>query len=99
MPPPVRITNVRFTVAPPCDQTKGVVAWVQLVFDETLILDGITVRRDRSGRAYIAFPARSDACGRKHPFVRPVTEIVHKEIEALIVRAIPELMGTGMDKT
>ena len=58
----------------------GLIGYVSVEFGG-LVLDGIVVRKTTDGRFTLSFPARTDRAGRKHPYIRPVSDQVRKEIE------------------
>jgi len=62
------------------DVHEGLLGYVSVTYGG-LILDGITLRRTLDGRFALSFPSRSDRSGRRHPFVRPVDDVVRQEIE------------------
>ena len=58
----------------------GLIGYVSVEFGG-LVLDGIVVRKTTEGRFTLSFPARTDRAGRKHPYIRPVSDQVRKELE------------------
>jgi DNA-binding cell septation regulator SpoVG len=84
----LRITNVRFTAASSEDLETGLLGWASCTLNDTLRLDGLTLRRTADQRLTLSFPARLDARGRQHFFVRPIDNISRREIEAQIFRAL-----------
>ncbi len=86
--PELRVAQVRFTAASPGDQATGLIGYVSCILGDVLHLDGLVVRRTADGRLALAFPARRDASGRKHFFLRPLNDAARREIEAQIFRAL-----------
>jgi hypothetical protein len=82
------ITDVDFTSAPPEEGRTGLLGYVAATINGRLRIDGITLRRTADGRLAIAFPARRDAAGRQHPYVRPVDDAARREIELQIFAAL-----------
>jgi len=84
----LQITSVQFTAASPADADTGLLGHVAFTLDEGLRLDGIAVRRTRDGRHTLSFPARQDRAGRRHFFVRPLTDAARQAIEEPVLRAL-----------
>jgi len=84
----LRIANVRFVAAPREEVKRGLLGWVSLVLNDAVQLDGLTLRRTLEGRLTLSFPARRDAAGCQHAFVRPLDNASRCEIEAQVFRAL-----------
>jgi hypothetical protein len=81
------MSQVEFVAAPEREAETGLLGWVSFVLGK-LRLDGITVRRTADGRHTLSFPARRDAAGRQHPYVRPLDDGVRREIEHQVFSAL-----------
>ncbi len=88
----IQIDNVHFTPASGREAALGLRGWVSCVLNGRLKLDGIAVRRTRSGRLALSFPSRKDRYGIEHFVVRPLDDAARKVMERLIFRAL-ELRG------
>lgn len=86
----IAITDVVLTVAPPHLQETGLRGWIRCTLNGALVLDGISLRRTADGRQAISFPARTDANGRQHFFIRPTGDGMRREIEARILGPLRE---------
>jgi len=75
------ITSVAFTSAAPSEVRTGLLGWVSCVVDDALLIDGITLRRTRDGRTTLSYPARRDAAGRQHFYVRPIDDEARSNLE------------------
>lgn len=91
----LRITNVRFTPAPPRIRPSGLLGWATVTLSDGLDLGYIAVRRTLDGRYVLAFPERKDPGGFTHPIVRPLDQAARNAITSQVVaelrrqRAIP----------
>lgn len=90
----VELTDIRFSPASPRDAAIGLLGYVALTVAGTLRLDGIAVRRTRSGRLALAFPAPTSSSGRRRELVRPVDAAARERIECLVLRAVERELGT-----
>ena len=77
-----RVTAVRLV---PARRTNGLVGYLSLRV-AGLHLDGLTLRRTRSGRLAVSFPVRRDGSGRRHPIVRPTGRWLELAILAALRR-------------
>lgn len=85
---PFAISDVRLTAASEDESSAGLLAYLSVVVDDRLVLDGITLRRAADGRLTLAFPERRTERGRAFPLMRPRNEAARAEIEAAIFDAI-----------
>jgi len=83
-----RISQVEFKAAGDQDRETGLLGWVTLKLNGTMLIDGIALRRTRDGRVTISFPARHDDAGRKHFVVKPLNEETRLTIERQILEAL-----------
>ena len=87
-PPPLVITGVRFTAATPEDATTGLLGYVSAVVNDTLALDGLTLRRTADGRRTLSFPSKRDGAGRQWFYLRPLDDAARCDIEEQVFRAL-----------
>lgn len=86
------ITVVRFFRAPTTATESGLLGWVELTIGNAIVLDGVAVRLSRSGRTYLAFPARAGGSGQRWQILRPLHQSARDHIERVVLAAIePEL--------
>ena len=85
---PTDLSDVRFTAGSPRDRASGLVGFISLVLNDTLVLDGLVLRRTRSGRHALSYPERVDRRGDAHPIVRPRSDAARRELEALVFEAL-----------
>ncbi len=85
------IRDVRFGASSPADRAKGLLGWVRCLVGEALVVDGIAVRRTRSGRLTLSYPRGRGKC----PPVRPLDDEARRAIERQILEAI-DLDGEGV---
>jgi DNA-binding cell septation regulator SpoVG len=84
----IRLTDLRFTNATPAEVRTGLLGYISVTVNGTLRLDGLTIRRTADGRRTLSFPARRDATGRQHYFVRPLDDRARREIEHQVFQAL-----------
>ncbi len=84
----VRITNVAFVSAGPKNAAEGLLGWITCVVNDTLVLDGLTLRKTRDGRLTLSYPARRDAEGKQHFILRPIDDGARLDLENQILTAL-----------
>jgi DNA-binding cell septation regulator SpoVG len=87
-PAPLVITNVRFMAASQDEVKTGLLGYVSATLNDSLALDGLTLRRTTDGRLALSFPARRDNAGRQRFFLRPLGDEARREIEGQIFRSL-----------
>lgn len=75
------VSEIRFAAATAGEQVGGLIGFLSFVIGESLRLDGITLRRTKSGRLTLSFPKRTDSNGREHAFVYPIDHHARLSIE------------------
>jgi hypothetical protein len=85
MPESIRISRVRFTAASEDATCAGLMGHVQLVLNDSLIVDGIGLRKTLDGRITLSWPARRDRFGRRHFSVRPIGDLARLAIEVQVL--------------
>ncbi|MFO1052202.1 MAG: hypothetical protein U1F36_08315 [Planctomycetota bacterium] len=84
----LEITDVRLVTTGDQDRAAGLAGYVSVTVAESLVLDGITLRRTADHRWALSFPARTDRRGTRHPYFRPVTGVARRSFEAQVLRAL-----------
>jgi DNA-binding cell septation regulator SpoVG len=79
------ITSVTLTPASADLISRGLLGWITCTLDHSLVLDGIALRRTRTGRLALSWPARRDGAGRDHPVVRPLHDHARHLLEQQIL--------------
>ena len=69
--------------------------WISCDLNGLLRLDSIGLRRTADGGYTLSFPARRDAEGKRHFYVRPVHDDARREIEFLIFKSLNFEEGMG----
>ena len=85
----LRISEIAFTHAPARLVRVGLLGWVRCLIANSVVLDGITVRRTCSGELTLSYPARDDGAGVRRCFIRPRDHAARVELEREILSAIP----------
>jgi DNA-binding cell septation regulator SpoVG len=84
----VNVSAVRVKWAPENVRRSGLLAWLEVVLDDVLELDGLALRRTTSGDLSVTYPTRRDGAGREHTLVRPLGEAMRRAIERQVVEMI-----------
>jgi hypothetical protein len=84
------ISEIRFRPAPEADLVAGLLGWVSLEL-RGLRIDGVQVRRTRSGSIAMYWPERV-TCDRRFPIVQPIDRATRIAIEREV---IDELRSRG----
>ena len=84
----LQIGDVRFVSGSPTDVESGLVGWLSFVLNETIRIDGVALRRTADGRPALSFPARVDRAGKEWKYIRPLNEIVRRDIEHEVFEAL-----------
>jgi len=82
------VTEVRLTAASQRDAESGLLAYLTVVLNGSLAVDGLALRRSVEGKTYVSYPARTDRRGGRHPIVRPLSEDARVELEREVFRAL-----------
>lgn len=84
----VRVSDVQFVAASPCEVETGLRGWTRFVVNGVLRVDGVAVRRTLNGRTALSFPAKRDSTGRMRKYVRPANAEVGRAIEFQVLQAL-----------
>ena len=84
----IRVTSTEFKAASPAEVQTGLLGWISVTVNGGLRLDGLTVRRTVGGSLTLSFPARRDATGHQHFFVRPLDDQTRRHIERQVFQAL-----------
>ena len=83
-----QITILSFATAPARDRERGLLGWLSFGVDGLLVLDGVALRRTRTGRLTLSFPAPTDRRGRRRALVRPLDDRARRAIERAVLEAL-----------
>lgn len=89
----IEVSEVHVRLANARDRELGLLAFVGLTVGGGLRLDGLSVRRSRSGGSYVAFPFRKDAHGRERFFSKPVDDATKRAIEEAVAAEMVRVQG------
>lgn len=78
------VTEIRFHRAAYGDRDRGLLGWVTLVL-LGLRIDGVQIRRTKSGQVAVFWPERVDRCGDKHAVVWPLDDATRAGIERDVI--------------
>lgn len=84
----LQIDNVRFTSASPEQVQAGILGFVRCTLNNSLVLDGLLLRRTRHNKRTLSFPYRRDATGRQHFYLRPLDDRSRRDIEKQVFAAL-----------
>ena len=65
-----RVERIRFHPSDRAHRDQGLLGWVKAEID-SVVVDGITLRRARDGRFVLGFPDRTASNGTRYATVRP----------------------------
>ena len=82
-----RITDLTVTEASRADQALGLLAFLRFRV-AGLVLDGVALRRTRSGQLTLSWPERRDSAGRQHSIVRPAGDTERVALEQAVFAAL-----------
>ena len=72
------------------DVRTGLLGYLSVTYG-TLVLDSIVLRRTANGRYTLSFPARTDREGRRHSYIRPVSDNARVAIEREILGQLGQI--------
>ena len=86
------LADIRFTPGSDADAVRGLLGYVQLRYGP-LHLDGITLRRTRTGSLTLSWPGRRDRTGAHHALVRPISDAAREELEEAVFEELRRQEG------
>ena len=84
----IKINNVCFIGAAQREVESGLLGWIRCLLNDSILLDGLTLRRTKDGRLTISYPGRRDAAGKVRHHLRPKDGATRREIESQIFKAL-----------
>ena len=84
----LQVSDIRFAPANVALQSKGLLGWVNFSLDGKFQLNCVALRRTAAGEFALSFPSRTDANGIMHPFYRPLSNDVRREVLAHVIEAL-----------
>ena len=81
------VTDITMVPAPPSDRRRGLLAFLSFTVGK-LRLDGVAVRRTRSGEIVLSFPKRRDRNGLERSLVRPTDAEARRRITFEVLKAL-----------
>jgi hypothetical protein len=82
------VSGLRFAPATAEDSTLGLLGFASFLLNDRVRVDGVAVRRKLGGGLTLAWPARTDADGRRHPYLRPIDDETRRALEADVFAAL-----------
>lgn len=82
------ISRVRFSAAPLALSQAGLLGFASCAVGDLGRLDGLVVRRVGPEMYSVAFPARRDQSGRRHPYFAPSNRTIREVIERGVIDAL-----------
>ncbi len=84
----IEISDVHFAAASGKEVSSGLVGYISAVLNDSLWLDGLTLRQTADGRLTLSYPARKDSRGRQWSYLKPMNDTVRREVEAQVLKAL-----------
>lgn len=88
MPPDLRVSEVRYSPASRDDSALGLLGYASFLINGAVRVDGVAVRRSLAGRLILAWPARTDAAGKRHAYLRPISDEARLALEEQVLSAL-----------
>lgn len=85
MSPKVSFSRVKLTFSSLSDKKGGLLGFLSVVLNDSLVLDGLALRKTRYGKLTISYPTRVDNHGVKHFLIKPINDEVRRELELQIL--------------
>ena len=82
------ITEIKFKSSNAEEKDGGLIGWVSLVLNGSIKIDGISLRRTADDRLTLSYPTHRDGAGHQHYYVRPLTDVIRREIEHEVFTAM-----------
>ncbi|MCP4036597.1 MAG: hypothetical protein GY733_06645 [bacterium] len=82
------VTDAEFAPALARDRDRGLIGYVQVVINDTMVLDGLTLRVSSDGRRYLSYPSKSTRGGSRFPYIRPISERVRQDLQRQVFLAL-----------
>lgn len=86
------LIDLSITRARPHESRQGLLCYVAFTFGG-LRIDGVTLRRTRSGDIALSFPIRRNDHGHAHQLVRPVTTELRDALTQRVIQELRSLEG------
>ncbi len=84
----MRVDVTRFAPSQSIDVANGLLGWVELVINESIVIERVRVRRALNDCVCLSLPTSSDRRGRtRHP-VRPRDDKARLDLERQVVEAL-----------
>ena len=84
----IHVGDVRFSAGSERDVRAGLIGFISCTVNNSLRLDGITLRRTSADELALSFPSRRDRSGQDHPLVRPLGDDVRRSVQAQIMQEL-----------
>ena len=84
----LHVSTVALVNASPTEARSGLLGWVSCVLNQTVVVDGIALRRTADGRLALSYPARRDRAGNQHHVIRPLDDDARQHLEREIFKAL-----------
>jgi hypothetical protein len=83
----LRVTGVLFRPAGATEVASGLLGWCDFTVNDGLRLSGVCMRKTRSGKLTLSYPARTGPGGRSFP-VRPADDAARVALERQVFAAL-----------
>ena len=79
------VADIRYAEANAALRSKGLLGWVNLSLNDAFQLNCLALRRTAAGEYALSFPSRTDARGIMHPFYKPLSDQVRRDVLAQVL--------------
>jgi len=84
----LRISEIRYSPASAVDISSGLLGFASFLLNDAVRVDGVAVRRRLDGALTLAWPARTDRDGKRHPYLRPIDDDARRDLERQVFTAL-----------
>lgn len=85
---PLVVSGLRFMPASHAEAAGGLLGYASFLLNGRVRVDGVAVRRKLGGGLTLAWPARTDASGKRHPYLRPIDHAARLDLERQVLAAL-----------
>jgi hypothetical protein len=79
------VSDIRFAEANAALRSRGLLGWICLSLGDSFQLNCLALRRTAAGEYALSFPSRTDERGIMHPFYRPISDEVRRDVLAQVL--------------
>ncbi len=82
------VTHAEVSPAELRDRERGLLGYVQVIVNDMIVLDGLTLRKGVDGRRYLGDPSKGTRSGSRFPYIRPLSEEARQDVQRQVFTAL-----------